>query len=108
MKLLIGVVLVLLLITSVSAEIVYSDQFYENQNYSSDKVMSLVEYKQLATMKNTNELLMKQNELLQDQNNLTITQNEILRRIYEVLVHSGIGFSMPYPKKEVYYPRLDV
>ena len=95
MKLLIGILLAMLLVVSVSAEIVYSDQFYDNQNYTNQLVknptIGSVSFATAIGIKNTNELLMKQNELLQEQNNLTITQNEILRRIcYPVETYFGI------------------
>ena len=113
MKWIVGFVLALLLVTSVSAEIVYSDQFYDNQNYTNQLVknptLGSVSFATAIGIKNTNELLMKQNEILQEQNNLTITQNEILRRIYDVLIHfSTYMRDTPDPRNRPYYPPLDV
>jgi hypothetical protein len=113
LRLLIATVILLFIITPVSAEIVYSDQFYDNQNYTNQLVINptigSLSFATAIGIKNTNELLMKQNELLQEQNNLTITQNEILRRIYDVLIHSvGNMGHLPDPHLSTNYPPLDV
>ena len=89
MKILMVIIAIILLVSSVSAEIVYSDQFYDNQNKSQEYVNTRTigsgVFALVYEQRNTNELLMKQNELLQEHNNLTITQNEILNNIFQLL-----------------------
>jgi hypothetical protein len=112
MKILMLIIALLLLTTTVSAEIVYSQEFYDNQNESirdSTGQMTWGEGAILHAQWNTNILLQKQNELLQEHNNLTKVNNEIMRRIYDVLIHTTtFGGWYPDPKARVGYPPLDV
>jgi hypothetical protein len=99
LKVLMIIVALLLLTTTVSGEIIYSDTFYDNQNASKEELVwgsiGSTNLAQVYEIRNTNELLQKQNELLQEQNNLNKVNNEILRRIYLL--------TLPTPQEEHNY-----
>lgn len=115
MRLLIATVIMLFIITPVSAEIVYSQQFYMNKNESvvltsnarAPMLSSRSDWSMLYEIRNTNELLTKQNELLQEQNNLTVTQNEILSELYN-LCRLWFGYKISGIPGATYGKPLDV